>query len=146
LNDIPINSFEEWTKWEIQHDQSAPPVIASGVLHDKTEEPVPGPFMYAAFDLGKIFTETRFAQSMTIQQNETTGSYANARLVLNDPYIVIDSTVYTFMVETYLKFLCGGARRFEPEGSINFSMYVCPSSNRIIAGVPTLELVSKFAQ
>lgn len=102
--------------------------------------------MHAAFDLGKIFTETRFAQSLTIQQNETTGSYGNARLSLNEPYIVIDSTVFTFMEETYMQFICGGARRFEPEGSINFSMYVCPSSNRIVAGVPTLELVSKFAQ
>lgn len=63
LNDIPINSYDEEQKMNIKYTESNPPVISNV------------PYVYTFFNLGKTFTETRFAQSMTIQQDETRATY-----------------------------------------------------------------------
>jgi hypothetical protein len=64
LNDIPINSYDEKKSMNITFTGSSPPVISNA------------PYVYTFFNLGKTFTETRFAQSMTIQQDETSASYS----------------------------------------------------------------------
>ena len=64
LNDIPIHSYDLEKSMNITYTESSPPVISNV------------PYVYTFFNLGKTFTETRFAQSMTIQQEETSASYS----------------------------------------------------------------------